>query len=98
MKAPDLTPAQIVSALAALATALVVLFKLNISGEQQAAFATAIGVIVPIGWQIADAIIRHGRAGVAAAQHVQAAAEVTAAAATAHLDHVEVPVGAAPAK
>lgn len=96
MKAPDLTPAQIVSALAALATALVVLFKLNITGEQQAAFVTAIGVVVPIGWQIADSVIRHGRSNVAAAQHNQAAAEVAAAAATAHLDQGDLP--AAPAK
>lgn len=86
MKTPDLTPAQIVSGLAALATALVVLFKLNITAEQQAAFATALAVVVPLGWTIADAIIRHGRAGVVAAQHQQAAAEVAAAAATAHLD------------
>lgn len=78
MKTPDLTPAQIVSGIAALATALVVLFKLNISAEQQAAFATAIGVVVPLAWTIADSIIRHGRSQAAAAKANLAAAQTQA--------------------
>lgn len=91
MKTPDISPAQIVSSVAALAAALVVLFKLNISAEQQAAFVTAIGVVVPVGWQVADAVIRHGRANVAAAQHYQAAAEISTAASQAHLDVPQTP-------
>lgn len=79
MKTPDITPAQIVSGCGAVLAALVVLFKLNLTGEQQAALLTVIGTVVPVAWQISDAILRHGRAGVAAAQHLQAAAEITAA-------------------
>lgn len=96
MKSPDLTPAQLVAGLGALVAALVVLFKLNVSDAQQAALLTALGVIVPVAWQVADAIVRHGRANVAAAQHLQAAAEVAAAASTAHLDQGDLP--AAPPK
>lgn len=91
MKTPDLTPAQLISGLGAVLSALVVLFKLNLTGEQQAALLTVIGTIVPVAWQLSDAIVRHGRAGVVAAQHQQAAAEITAAAATAHLDAVQTP-------
>jgi hypothetical protein len=76
MATPDLTPAQLVSALVALLGAAVVLFKLDLTQEQQAAFATAIGTIVPTAWLIADSIIRHGRASVVAAQHNLAAAQV----------------------
>jgi hypothetical protein len=90
MKTPDITPAQVAAALGA------VLFKLNVSDEQMAVIVGAIATVVPAAWAIADAIIRHGRAGVAAAQHVQAAAEVTAAAATAHLDQGDVPAPALP--
>lgn len=75
MSTPDVTAAQIVGALGALITALVVLFKLDLSDAQQAGLITALGTIVPVAWAIADAIIRHGRSKVAAAL-VTAAAEV----------------------
>jgi hypothetical protein len=76
MATPDLTPAQLVSALVALLGAAVVLFKLNLTQEQQAAFATAIGTIVPTAWLVADAIIRHGRSSAQAAAHHLAAVQV----------------------
>lgn len=91
MKTPDVTPAQLAAALGSILTALVVLFKLNISDQDMAIILGAIATIVPTAWAFADAIIRHGRAGVVAAQHQQAAAEITAAANTAHLDMGDAP-------
>lgn len=79
MKTPDLTPAQVIAFLGALAGALIVLFKLNLTAEQQAALTTIIATVVPFGWIVADSIIRHGRAGAAAAQHNLAAAQIAAA-------------------
>jgi hypothetical protein len=76
MSTPDLTPAAVVSALSALAGALVVLFKLNLTQEQQAALVTVIATVVPAAWLVADAVIRHGRSGAVAAQHNLAAAQV----------------------
>lgn len=98
MKTPDLTPAQLVTGLATLVSAVLVLFKLHLTDESRAALLTALGVIVPVAWQIADSIIRHGRSNVVAAQHYQAAAEITAAAATSHLDVPQIapPVPGAP--
>lgn len=78
MSTPSITAAQLVAALSALAGALVVLFKLRLTQEQQAALITIIATAVPIGWVIADSIIRHGRSGAAAAQHNLAAAQITA--------------------
>lgn len=96
MKTPDVTPAQIAVALAAIVSACVVLFKLNISDAEQAQLVIGLTAVIGVSWKIADAIIRHGRAGVVAAQHQQAAAEITAAAATAHLDQGDVPGMMAP--
>lgn len=61
MNTPDITPAQIIAGLTALLGAVVVLFKLQLSDEQRAAFITIIGTVVPLAWTIGDAIIRHGR-------------------------------------
>lgn len=76
MKTPDFSPAAIVAALSALAGALVVLFKLNLTSEQQAALVTVIATVVPFGWLIADAVIRHGRSSAVAAQHALATAQL----------------------
>lgn len=76
MKTPDLTPAQVIAFLGALAGALIVLFKLNLTAEQQAALVTVIATVVPFGWLLADAIIRHGRSNAVAAQHIEAAAQL----------------------
>lgn len=78
MKTPDFSPAAIVAALSALAGALVVLFKLNLTSEQQAALVTVIATVVPFGWLLADAIIRHGRSTNAAAQANLADAQIAA--------------------
>lgn len=78
MKTPDLTPAQLVSGLVALAGALIVLFKLNLTQEQQAALGTIIATVVPTAWIVADAIIRHGRNANAAAQAHLAAVQIAA--------------------
>jgi TolB-like protein len=78
MSTPSITAAQVVAALSALAGALVVLFKLNLTQEQQAALITIIATAVPIGWVIADSIIRHGRSNAVAAQHIEAAAQIAA--------------------
>lgn len=78
MKTPDITPAQIVSTVLAV-IGLLVAFGLNISKTEQ----DGIVQVITVGWPsflAVDAIIRHGRSGVVAAQHVQAAAELAAAA------------------
>jgi hypothetical protein len=62
MKTPDLTPAQIVSYLTAIASGLIALFALDLSDGQKAAVIGLIGATVPLAYGIADAIIRHGRA------------------------------------
>jgi hypothetical protein len=62
VQTPDFTPAQIVAGFTAILGALVVLFKLDLSDAQQAAFTTIIATLVPVGFFVADAIIRHGRA------------------------------------
>lgn len=75
---PDLTAAQVVSALTAILTACVVLFKLNLSAEQQGAAIAIIGTVVPSVWIYADAHLRGKRNEVLAAQHLHAAAQVRA--------------------
>lgn len=67
MSTPSITPAQIIAALTALVSALLVLFKLHLTDEQREAFITVLGVVVPFGWMLADAIIRHGRSRALAA-------------------------------
>lgn len=65
---PDLTPAQLISWLTALLGAVVTLFQLDLTDAQRAAAVTIITVLVSVGWFVADAIIRHGRSRIAAAQ------------------------------
>ncbi len=74
MSTPDITPAQIVSMIAALLGAIVALFGLDLSDQQQAAVLTIAGVFVPIAFMVSDAMIRRGRAKLAAA-NVYAKAE-----------------------
>lgn len=61
MQTPDITPAQVIAGITAILGAIVVLFKLDMSEAQQAALITIIATLVPIGFVVADAIIRHGR-------------------------------------
>lgn len=56
---PDLTPAQIVAAIAAIVAQLV--NSQLIDGHTEHLIVGLAGVIVPAAWMIADAIIRHGR-------------------------------------
>lgn len=88
MKSPNITQAQIAAVAAALVAVLGV-----ISQAPERLQQTLIIVLgaVAVAWILADALIRPGRAKVAAAQHNQAAAEVAAAAATAHLDQGDLP-------
>jgi len=78
VKTPDITPAQIAAAVAAVLSACVVLFKLDISDGEQASLVTALGVFLAVAWQIADSIVRHGRSKKAAAEANLAAAQTTA--------------------
>lgn len=66
LSTPDVTPAQIISSLTALAAACIVIFKLDMTDAQRGALVAAIGIIVPLVWQIADAVIRRSRAQAAA--------------------------------
>ena len=75
MKTPDITPAQIAALVQAPVTAtvaaLVVLGVLDLDATAQAAILSAVGAWVTFlgtAIVIADALIRRGRAGVAAAQ------------------------------
>jgi len=67
---PNLTQAQVVAFVSVLATVLAVVFKLNLTDEQQAVIAGAIVAIYALGHLIADAVIRHGRASAMASIHV----------------------------
>lgn len=95
MKSPNITQAQIAAVIGALGAVLAIVYQAP--ERLQLPLLGVLGAIA-VAWIVSDALVRHGRAGVAAAQHTQAAAEVAAAAATAHLDHVEPPpVGGTPA-
>lgn len=91
MKAPNITQAQIAAVIAALVAVIGVIQTVN--ERLQLPLIYVLGAIA-VAWIISDAVLRHGRSGVAAAQHNQAAAEVTAAAATAHLDQGDAPPAA----
>jgi hypothetical protein len=67
MKTPDFTPVGITSILLAVVTNLVVIFGLDISSAQQGAITGLVSAIVLAAFLIHDAVIRHGRAGIAAA-------------------------------
>lgn len=66
MKTPDLTPAQLVSTILGI-LGLFVSQGLIDNGTEKIIAGIA-SVVVPMVWQIADAIIRHGRSNVAAAK------------------------------
>jgi hypothetical protein len=61
MELPDITPAQWGALAAAVVGALVILFKLDLSDGEKAAAVAAIAAVLTAGWQLADALIRHGR-------------------------------------
>lgn len=74
MKTPDITLAQIVGLVAAVA-AMAAAFGLDLTQQQQDAITNLVTVAVPLLFA-ADAFIRHGRAKVAAAQAVAPAPTV----------------------
>lgn len=76
MKTPDVTPNQYGTWIAGVVAAAVVLFKLNLSGVDQGILVAGIVSAVGIGQSISDAIVRHGRATVAASANNLAAAQV----------------------
>lgn len=88
MQTPNITQAQIAAIVAAVGAVLAIINQAD--DRLQIPLLALIGVL-GLAWIVSDAIVRHGRAGVAAAQHVEAAAEITAAAATAHLDQGDLP-------
>lgn len=65
MKTPDLTPAQIISTL----TAILGLFVTQglVDNNTEKLIGGLASIVIPLIWQLADAIIRHGRSNVAAA-------------------------------
>lgn len=81
MKTPDVTPNQYATWFAGIVAAAVVLFKLNVSGVDQAVIVVGLVSALGVGQSIADAIIRHGRSSAVAAQHALAAAQIQAVAA-----------------
>jgi hypothetical protein len=63
---PDITPAQIVSTILAVLGLLVT--QGLVTNHTEKLIGGLASILVPVAWQIADAIIRHGRAKIAAAQ------------------------------
>lgn len=76
MSTPSITPAQIVAAISAVAAEL--LNDAFISGRVEHLIVGIAGIVVPLGWMLADAIIRHGRAKAHAAITIAAAAAKSA--------------------
>lgn len=66
LKTPDITPAQIIAAIGAVVSEL--LAAGVIDGRTAQLVVGLAGAIVPLALVIADAIIRHGRSQIAAAQ------------------------------
>lgn len=58
-KYPDITPAQIVAVVGAIVTQLVT--NQFVSGHTARLITGLAGILVPVAWMIADAVIRHGR-------------------------------------
>lgn len=75
MKTPDVTPAQYGTVTAAIAAVLAIVYQAP--DRLQIPLLIVLGAL-GIAWLISDAIIRHGRSGAAAAQHVLAAAQIQA--------------------
>lgn len=76
MATPDITPVQIISTLTALVGLLVSQgLVTNGTGKLIGGLAS---ILVPVAWQIADAIIRHGRAKIAVAETNLAAESLAA--------------------
>lgn len=72
---PDFTPAAIVAVLLGIASNAYILFGLDVTDERKAAISGLITTGVAIAFLAHDAVVRHGRANVAAAK----AAKPTAA-------------------
>jgi hypothetical protein len=64
---PDITPAQIASAVILGLTNILILFGLSISPGKEAALSTLINGAAVVGFVVAEAIRSHGRAKIAAA-------------------------------
>lgn len=70
MKTPDITPAQVLAALGAIVAELAA--ATVIDGRLASLLTGLAGIVVPFGWLIADAIIRHGRSRLPVAASVHA--------------------------
>lgn len=66
MKTPDITPAQILSSVLALIGLLVT--QGAVDNETGKLIGGVASIVIPAAWQIADAVIRHGRAKTVAAE------------------------------
>lgn len=84
MSTPSITPAQIVAAVGAVCTEL--LNAALISGRIDHLVIGLAGIIVPLGWMLADAWIRHGRAKAHAAIAIAAAAAQQTGPVEVHVD------------
>lgn len=74
MKTPDITPAQIISAIGAIVAVLV---SATFVDNNVAKVITGVaGIIVPLAWIVGDAIIRHGRSQIEAARIMRSAPPV----------------------
>jgi hypothetical protein len=72
MKTPDITPAQVLAFIAFIVAQCVAFGWID--GTAQQSILSAVGTALPVAWALADAMIRRGRANVAAAQvHADAA-------------------------
>lgn len=67
MNTPDFTLPALSALAVSLATACVVLFKLDLTDAQKGALTVIVGAVCTIGWFAHDAIVRHGRSKIAAA-------------------------------
>jgi hypothetical protein len=65
MTTPDLTPAQILSTIMAILGLLV--SQGLVTNHTEKLIGGLASILIPVAWQLADAIIRHGRAKVVAA-------------------------------
>jgi predicted histidine transporter YuiF (NhaC family) len=96
MKSPDFTPVQITAALTSLVGLLVT--QGLITNHSEKTITGLAAILVPIAWQLADAIIRHGRSKVAAASIQASGAEASAVAWQAVNDAAKPAVKPAPRK
>jgi hypothetical protein len=70
LQTPDFTPPAIAAFVMLVITNLIVLLGVDINDTKKAAIAGLVNAVVIIGFLVHDAIVRHGRANVAAAREL----------------------------